>query len=97
MARQFSILIVEDEALIALDLAAAAQDAGAVVVGPVASIVEALALLDAAKIDAAILDANLADRDITPVALELIGRAVPFVIQTGSGVPEALMQSPAIL
>ncbi|KKC25529.1 hypothetical protein WP12_13490 [Sphingomonas sp. SRS2] len=81
------MLIVEDEPVIALGLSFAAEDAGAEVIGPFDSIADALALLDKASVDAAILDVNLRDRDITPVILALLGRAVPFVVQTGTALP----------
>ena len=90
MAKSLFVLIVEDEAMIALGLSFAAEDAGATVVGPAASTTEALALLAECTVDAAILDVNLLDRDITPVALALLGRLVPFVLHTGSGLPAEL-------
>ncbi len=84
------ILIVEDEAFIALSLSLAAEDTGAVVIGPVSTVAEALDLLDQSTIYAAVLDANLQDRDVTPLALRLIEKAVPFVIHTGTGLPAEL-------
>lgn len=87
MAKRLSILIVEDEPIVALGLAFAVENAGADVVGPCSSAADALALLAAGSVDAAILDVNLCDRDITPVALALIDRAVPFVVQTGTALP----------
>lgn len=41
-------------------------------------------------ISAAILDANLADRDVTPVALLLAQRGIPFVVHSSIGVPTEL-------
>ncbi|RYD85554.1 MAG: response regulator [Sphingomonadales bacterium] len=87
MSRPLSILIVEDEAMVALGLSFALEDAGATVVGPAVSTVEALELLAQAVVDAAILDVNLTDRDITPVALALIDRDVPILFHTGTGLP----------
>lgn len=84
------ILIVEDEAMIALCLSLAVEDLNGQVVGPVATVREALELLETATIAAAVLDANLADRDVTPVALHLVERKVPFVIHTGTWVPPDL-------
>jgi len=46
--------------------------------------------LGSEAVAAAILDANLLDRDVTPLALELIDKAVPFIIHTGTGLPDAL-------
>lgn len=62
------VLLAQDEPFIALDLALAIEDAGGEVVGPAASVTEALALIEARPIVAAILDVNLIDGDITPVA-----------------------------
>jgi CheY-like chemotaxis protein len=84
------ILIVEDEGLIALTLALAAEEMGAVVIGPVASVSDALGLLSDVEIDGAVIDAQLIDRDITPVALQLVERVVPFVVYTGTGLPPEL-------
>jgi len=47
-------------------------------------------MLDTTPFAAAILDVQLLDRDITPVALRLIAMRTPIVIQTGTGLPEAL-------
>ena len=85
-----AILVVEDEAFIALDLALAVEDAGGRVVGPAASIAEALTLLTSCEVDGAVLDVNLPDGDITSVVEQLVANDVPFVIQTGIGLPDAL-------
>jgi DNA-binding response OmpR family regulator len=85
-----AILIAEDEPFIALDLALAIQDAGGEVVGPAASVKEALALLETRTITAAILDVNLSDGDISPVAERLIGLGIPVIFQTGVGLPPGL-------
>ena len=85
-----SILIVEDEPLVGIELAQAVQRRGDRAIGPLATVAEALALLDTTPITAAILDVQLLDRDITPVALRLIAMRTPLVIQTGTGLPEAL-------
>jgi DNA-binding response OmpR family regulator len=88
-----AILIAEDEVLLALDLAAALEDRGAHVIGPVLTVAEGLAMAERGGIAAAILDANLLDRDITPLALRLIDQGVPFVIHTGTGLPEDLARA----
>ena len=55
------ILVVEDEAFIALDLVMAIEDAGAIAVGPAATVAEALELISFDPPDGAILDVNLPD------------------------------------
>lgn len=87
-----SVLICEDEAFVALDLAAAVEDAGGQVVGPAATVREALTLLTKHRITAAVLDVNLADRDVTPVAEVLLERGVPLVVQTGRALPPPLKE-----
>lgn len=87
------VLILEDEPLVALDLAATVEAADGKVVGPFASVAEALAALDDADIAAAILDANLSDGEVTPVAMLLRERGIPVVVVTGKGLPDRLCQS----
>ena len=83
-------LIAEDQVFIALDLALAVEDAGGMVVGPAASVENALALIESKPVAAAILDVNLTDGDITPVAMCLLEAGIPIIIQSGVGAPTAL-------
>ncbi len=85
-----AVFVAEDEPFIAFDLATTIEDAGGLVVGPAATVKEALALLENCPVDAAILDVNLGDRDICPVAELLLSRGVPVIFHTGLGVPEEL-------
>lgn len=84
------VLICEDEFLIGIDLAISVEAAGGVAVGPAASVRQAMALIDAGEIDAAILDVNLLDGSVTPVAMRLLERSIPVVMQTGTGLPREL-------
>ncbi|WP_164468210.1 HWE histidine kinase domain-containing protein [Caulobacter vibrioides] len=77
------VLIVEDEAVVAMELTRMLSAAGATVVGPAGTIEEALALLDAHPVDCALLDVNLGGLPITPVAHALHRLGVPFVYLTG--------------
>ena len=79
------ILVVEDEALVAMLVEDALLDAGAIVLGPVATVAEALALLRQDLPDVAVLDLNLAGETSTPVADALVRMGVPFVVATGYG------------
>ena len=90
MLRRLPILIVEDEPLVAMNLAFEVESVGGVVVGPTATVAKALSILTEATVAGAIVDANLADRDITPVAMLLFERGVPFVLHSGKGVPADL-------
>ncbi len=80
------VLIVEDEALVAIELQLAFEDAGAEVLGPAMSLTAALTMAEhAAQIDCALLDVDLAGRDVYPVARILRRRGIPFIFHTGHG------------
>jgi DNA-binding NtrC family response regulator len=87
------VLVVEDEALIALGISEMLTDAEGVPVGPAASIREARQLIrNVAVLDAAVLDVNLADGSVTPILEALSARGIPTVIYTGGVVPEDVRQ-----
>ena len=77
------ILVVEDDAVQALDLAASLADAGAAIIGPVASLSEASDLALGSACDAAILDLRLRDRNATALARQLLQQGIPFIVYTG--------------
>lgn len=77
------ILVVEDEAIVALWLADVLAIAGAVVIGPTGSVREALVLAERESLDCAVLDYKLPDGTTAPVADLLAARDVPFVFATG--------------
>lgn len=84
--RDRRILAVEDEYFLAMDLERDLTSAGAVVVGPVPSNEQALAMIGAEPaIDAAVLDVNLGGEMSYPVADALLARGIPFVFTTGYG------------
>ncbi len=74
------VLVVEDEFLIAMDLELLLQEHGWRVLGPAATVAEALRLLQGETPDVALLDINLQGELVTPVAEELRARGVPFVL-----------------
>ena len=91
------VLVVEDEMLIALDLADLVEGGGGVVMGPAASVKDALKLVEQDAPDAAILDVNLADGEVTPVLDALLARKVPVLLYTGGGATaEILLRKPDI-
>jgi len=78
-----NILVADDEPIIAMDLAEELEAAGAVVVGPAATVERAAALIAEKKVDAALLDIKLGEQTVYPIADALIARGVPFVFITG--------------
>ena len=79
--RSASILIVEDEFVVAMDLAIMLQGAGYTVLGPVASVAQALELLRHWRPEAALLDVVLRNGErVTPVARVLAAMEVPFML-----------------
>jgi DNA-binding NtrC family response regulator len=86
------ILVVEDNALLAIELAQALKDAGFETVGPALTVAQAMTLLGKAGCDAAVLDINLRGETSEPVAKELHARGIPFITMTGY----ARAQQPAI-
>ena len=77
------VLVVEDEPLIAMDIASTLSDAGYDVIGPASSVAQALALIALSGCDAAVLDTNLGAETAEPVAHELIRRSIPFISTSG--------------
>ena len=87
------ILVVEDEALIAVMVEDMLTSMGSEVVGPVGTIEAALDLARREGLDAAVLDVNVRGERIDPVAELLMGRGVPVLFATGYG--EVRLQSGA--
>jgi DNA-binding response OmpR family regulator len=77
------ILVVEDEAIIALDLETSLSDAGYTVL-VASSCAAALGILSTWRPDAAILDVQLRDGDCEDVATSLATAGVPFIVHTGT-------------
>jgi len=77
------VLVVEDDALLALVYDEFLKDAGAEVVGPAATVAEGGKLAHANGISVALLDVRLGDAEVWPVARVLAGQGVPFVFCTG--------------
>ena len=81
------LLVVEDEAMIALALEDMLDALGCEVVGVAGTLRTALAMArdDDLPMDGAILDVNLGGEPVYPVAKALAARGVPFVFCTGYG------------
>jgi CheY-like chemotaxis protein len=86
------VLVVEDNALIAWDLLEIIEGAGHVVVGAVATVTEARALLE--RCDAVLLDVDVRDGTTFDLAMSLARSGRRFMFVTGSlpqDVPPALL------
>jgi CheY-like chemotaxis protein len=79
------VLIVEDEALVAMLAEDFLIELGAVVVGPATSIDDAMAMIAGHEIDAALLDINIRGERSDRVADALRLRGIPIVCATGYG------------
>jgi len=77
------VLVVEDEALLSMEIADILQDAGFDVLGPAGSVSQALRLLERSGCDVAVLDVNLGHETAEPVAEWLTKRSIPFVVLSG--------------
>nr|WP_321984616.1 response regulator [uncultured Lichenicoccus sp.] len=82
------ILVVEDDYMIADALCGSLEAAGALIIGPLGSVQDAVGFLgqENAAIDIAVLDVDLHGEKSYAIADVLAGRGVPFVFTTGYNV-----------
>jgi DNA-binding response OmpR family regulator len=78
-----TVLVVEDDSLLAMDLEDTLVDAGAIVVGVCQTLDEAMARANADDFSVAVLDFTLGPDTVSPLARRLLRRGVPFVFYTG--------------
>jgi len=88
-----TILVVEDEPLVGLDIADSLRSAGATVVSS-RSVSDALAQAATAELSAAVLDINLVGEDCSLICQQLTDRGIPFVFHTGYTVAPVLEKWP---
>lgn len=81
--RTRSVLVVEDEPLIALDLQLLLEERGYEVVGPASTVADALECIREHALRAALVDVNLGGEYTAPVITELLSSSVPVVLLTG--------------
>ncbi|MHB8529460.1 MAG: response regulator [Caulobacteraceae bacterium] len=78
------VLVVEDEALIAILVEDMITELGHEVVGPVGRLAEAMDIARSEiAVDCAILDVNIKGRDTYALAAALTERHIPFIFATG--------------
>lgn len=93
------VLLVEDEAILAMSVEDMLTQLGCVVVGPALTIAHASALASSERLDAALLDINVGGGNSFAIAEVLKDRAVPFCFITGygrDGVPEQFLDVPVL-
>jgi CheY-like chemotaxis protein len=78
-----SVLVVEDEFMLADELQGVIRRLGGEVIGPVSSVPAALGLLESRAPDIALLDVNLRGERVYSVAAALEKGKIPFVFTTG--------------
>jgi len=90
MLDETPILVVEDNAFLALDLSEAIEELEGQVVGPTNRVSKALDLLNSEKVSAAIVDGHVNDVDVVMLTCKLTQLGVPFVIQAESELPKTI-------
>ncbi|MGZ3275939.1 MAG: response regulator [Caulobacteraceae bacterium] len=93
------LLLVEDEALIALMLEDMVEGMGCAVTGLAPRVALGVSMAETGQFDVAILDVNVAGENVEPVAERLASRGVPFIFATGygeAGVPLRYRDRPVV-
>ena len=95
-----SILIVEDEPLIAMMLEDFLDSLGHKIVGTCETVADAMSYIDGGGFDVAILDVHLKNGEhIWPVADRLTDQGIPFILATGGHIeppPARHAQAPVL-
>ena len=86
-AKTHAILVVEDEYLVAMEICRWLEEARYEVIGPAASVRQALSLLQGHTPSAGVLDIKLKGEFSFPVAEELKVLGVPFVVTSAYSLP----------
>lgn len=80
-----TVLLVEDESIVAIMVEEVLTELGLCVVGPYGTIGEALRAANEIPVDAAILDINLGGQSVYPVVDLLVEKGVPIAFISGYG------------
>ena len=98
--RRPRVLLVEDQAVVALEFESMLADLGCAVIGPFARVAPALHAARSEPLDGAVLDVNLAGERSFPIAHELLARQIPFFFVTGltnAALPPPLQDVPSLI
>jgi len=77
------LVIVEDDAILRMDVESILRGAGAEILGSCGTIAEGLAAAEIDGVSAAVLDVRVGQESIEPVARRLSQLRIPFVFYTG--------------
>jgi CheY-like chemotaxis protein len=77
-----TVLVVEDDFIVAYDMQMMLEEQGARVLGPASSLEEAQELVRKERPTVAVLDVNLNGDYVFPLAAELLAKEVPFLFAT---------------
>ena len=91
-AERPTVLVVEDEFIIALDLSETVQDLGYAIDGPYADKEHAFTAIGDTLPDCAILDVFTADGEVYPLADALTEAGVPIIFHSGHVTPSEVRQ-----
>ena len=91
-AHRPTVLVVEDEFIIALDLSETVKDLGYELEGPFADNENAFEAIDKDMPDCAILDVFLGDGEVYPLADKLAEAGVPIVFHSGHVPPKEVQE-----
>jgi CheY-like chemotaxis protein len=80
-----SVLVVEDETIISLEIEQMLQDLDCGIVWHAANLSQAFKILADHRPDFALLDVNLGKERVFPLARALMDQSVPFIFSTGYG------------
>ncbi len=83
--REKRILLIEDEPLIAMEIAALLESEGFEIIGPARTLESARSLIADSNFDAALVDANLAGNPVGELVTALKRKHIPFAFATGYG------------
>lgn len=87
-----TVLVVEDEFIIALDLSETVKDLGYALEGPFADKENAFNAIEGSMPDAAILDVYTSDGEVFPLADALVEAGVPIIFHSGHVSPQEVKE-----
>src|SRR5215470_6460260 len=79
------VLVVEDEAMLSLNLEAMLLDLGCIVAGTADKLEDALQMARTSDFDVALLDINIGGKRVDPVAEVVRARRIPVIFISGYG------------